>query len=231
MIKAVFLDIDDTLLDFDAYVRHSLKDGFEKFHLGVYDENVYQIFKRINTQIWHELELGILSYEELLKTRWNRVFAAMNIDFDGVVFEKYFKDCLFESAIPVAGAMDLLHHLQNRYLLCAASNGPYDQQVNRLKISGMLFFFSHLFISGKIGHAKPSREFFVHCLDKINGDQAEKILPSEILMVGDSLTSDMAGAINSGLMTCYFDKNRKGNPQSLPLDYTISSLAELHRIL
>ena len=231
MIKAVFLDIDDTLLDFDAYVRQSMKAGFEKFQLGAYDENVYQIFKKINTQVWHELEQGKLSYEELLKTRWNRVFSAMNIDYDGVIFEKYFKDCLFDSAIPVSGAMDLLQYLKGRYLLCAASNGPYDQQVNRLKIGGMLPFFSHLFISGQIGHAKPSKEFFDHCLHVVNADRAEKILPSEILMIGDSMTSDMAGALDSGIKTCYFDKNRKGNPLCLPIDHIVSSLAELHNIL
>ena len=231
MIKAVFLDIDDTLLDFEAYVRQSMKDGFEKFHLGVFDESIYQTFKKINTQVWHELELGTLSYAELLKTRWNRVFAALNIDFDGVTFETYFKGCLFDSAIPVDGAMDILSYLQDRYLLCAASNGPYEQQVNRLKLGGMLPFFSHLFISEKIGHTKPAKEFFNHCLNAINADRAEKILPEEILMIGDSLTSDMAGAIGSGIKTCYFDKNHKGNPNHIALDHIISSLAEIRHIL
>lgn len=231
MIKAVFLDIDDTLLDFDAYVRHSLKAGFEKFQLGVYDEETYRIFKRVNTQVWHELEMGVLSYEELLQTRFNRIFDAMKITFDGVVFEKYFKACLFDSAIPVAGAMELLQYLKGRYLLCAASNGPYDQQVNRLKIAGMLPFFSHLFISGAIGHAKPAREFFDHCLDKIHAEGTEKILPEEILMIGDSVTSDMAGAANCGIKTCYFDKNRKGVPASPAVDYAVSDLLEIRRFL
>ena len=231
MIKAVFLDIDDTLLDFDAYVRNAMKDGFEKFHLGAFDESVYQTFKKVNTLVWHELEMGVLSYEELLKTRWNRIFAALNISFDGVVFETYFKDCLFNSAIPVEGAMDILPYLQTRYLLCAASNGPYEQQVNRLRIGGMLPFFSHLFISGKIGHAKPSQEFFAYCLEAINADRGEKILPDEIIMIGDSLTSDMAGAIDSGIKTCYFDKNRKGNPKNLSLNYVVSSLDEIRSIL
>lgn len=231
MIKAIFLDIDNTLLDFDAYVRHALKTGFEKYGLGEFNDRVYDIFHTVNTQIWHELEQGLLTYEELLKCRWNRIFSALHIDFDGMEFEHYFKSYLFDSAIPVEGAMDLLQYLQKGYLLCAASNGPHAQQVNRLKISGMLPFFAHVFISGQIGHSKPSKEFFDHCIRQINLDREEKILPEEILMIGDSMTSDMAGAVNNGLKTCYFDKNHQGKAGSLPLDYVFSSLAEIKNIL
>lgn len=232
MIKAIFLDIDNTLLDFDAYVHQALKSGFEKYELGEFNDRVYDIFHTVNTQIWHELEQGLLSYEELLKCRWNRIFSVLNIDFDGMEFEHYFKSCLFDSAIPVEGAMDLLQYLQQKgYLLCAASNGPYGQQINRLEISAMLPFFAHVFISGQIGHAKPSREFFDHCIRQINQEREEKILPEEILMIGDSMTSDMAGAVNNGLQTCYFDKNQQGNTGALPLDYVVSSLAEINNIL
>lgn len=231
MIKAILLDIDNTLLDFDAYVQQAMKDGFAKYNLGTFDDHVYAVFKRINTDLWHRIELGTLTYQELLKTRWNTVFEALGITFDGVEFERYFKGRLFDNAIPIDGAMELLHYLKDQYIVCAASNGPYGQQVNRLTIAGMLPYFHHLFISEQIGVSKPDRAFFTHCLEVINTNLTEPVLPSEVLMIGDSLTSDMQGAIDSGMHTCYFDKHRNGLHSDLSIDYTVDTLTDILKIL
>jgi len=231
MIKAVLIDIDDTLLDFDAYVRTAIRDGFREFSLGEYTEDTYKTFRRVNTQIWHELEMGVITFEELMKTRWNRVFAALGIDFDGPTFEKYFRGCLFYNAIPVEGALDVLTYLKGKYPLYAASNGPYEQQKNRLRVGGMLDFFDDFFISEQIGFSKPSKEYFDYCLQKLNQDRNEPLLPSEVIMIGDSLTSDMDGAIANGLKSCFFDKKRSGETGGRVVDYTIQSLSELKDIL
>lgn len=233
MIKAVLIDIDNTLLDFDAYVQNAMREGFEAFGLRAYEDSMYQVFLKINTEMWRKIEQGIITYDELLKTRWNRIFEQLDITFDGCVFEDYFKAALFESAIPVSGALDALKFLKNRYVLCVASNGPYEQQLNRLKKGGMLPFFSKLFISEKIGFSKPSKEFFSYCLNEINSERAagDKILPQEVIMIGDSLTSDMAGAINMGFKTCFFDRNNSGDAVGLPVDYTVERLEDIRLFL
>lgn len=233
MIKAVLIDIDNTLLDFDAYVQQAMRDGFKAFGLVEYEDSMYQMFLQINTEMWQKIEQGVITYDELLKTRWNRIFEVLNVSFDGCLFEDYFKDALFESAIPIDGALNVLNLLKERYVLCAASNGPYEQQVNRLKKSGMLPFFSKLFISEKIGFSKPSKEFFSYCLNEINAERQEtqKILPSEVIMIGDSLTSDMAGGIEMGFKTCFFDKYSIGNSNGLPVDYTVDKLEDIRLFL
>ena len=235
MIKAVLIDIDNTLLDFDAYVQQAMRDGFEKFGLGRYEDSMYQVFWQINTEMWRGIEQGNLTYEELMASRWNRIFAELGISFDGVIFENYFKDALFESAIPVSGAMDALTRLEGNYILCVASNGPYEQQLNRLKKAGMLPFFSNLFISEKIGFSKPSEEFFSYCLNEINAERRQngknEILPSEVIMIGDSLESDMAGAINMGFKTCFFDKNKSGDAKGLPVDYIVDKPEDIRLFL
>jgi len=231
MTKALLIDIDNTLLDFDAYVKTAMRDGFEKFGLIPYEDSMYPIFEKINSEFWRGLENGTITYEQLLKDRWNTIFSHLGITFDGQVFEKYFKGCLFDSAIPVEGAKELLEHLKERYILCVASNGPYAQQVNRLTLSGMLPYFSKLFISESIGHQKPSGEFFDHCLNELNKDRGDIILASEVMMIGDSLTSDMTGAINKGMKTCFFDKKNTGNTSTLAIDYIVTSLSEIHNIL
>ena len=235
MIKAVWLDIDNTLLDFDAFVQQAMESGFQKFGLPAYRKDMFQTFLRINNQVWREIEQGLLSYEEMLQTRWNRIFAALGMRFDGAVFEDYFKDSLFESAIHVDFSPELLSCLQRRYILCAASNGPHAQQVNRLRRGGLLGCFDGVFISERMGAAKPSAEFFSRSLDELNALQRARgegeIRPPEIIMIGDSLTSDMAGAIGMGMKTCYFDRNGTGDTRGLPIDHVVRSLREIPAFL
>lgn len=230
MIKAVFIDIDNTLLDFDAFVKAAMRDGFQKFGLGEYREDMFPVFLRINNAVWREIEQGVLSFADMQKIRWNRVFEALGISFDGPHFEDYFRDYLFDCAIPVEGAMELLDYLKDKYILCAASNGPYEQQRNRLRRGGMLDCFAHLFISERIGVSKPSPRFFAHCLSELNAGGGA-IRPEEIMMIGDSLSSDMAGAAGMGMHSCYFDRNRSGNTGGLAVDHVVRALEEIRGIL
>lgn len=230
MIKAIMIDIDNTLLDFDAYVKESMKNGFEKFGLGEYEDGMFSVFEKINSEMWRQIERGELTYDELLKTRWNRIFSALNIPFDGCIFEDYFRNCLFESAIPVENASDILEYLKGKYTLCVASNGPFEQQMNRLRKAGMLPHFSHLFISEKIGASKPSEKFFAYCMNELNSER-NGILLSEVLMIGDSLSSDIYGASEFGLKTCFFDRKNSGKTNGISVDYIIGKLEEIRNII
>ena len=144
-------------------------------------------------------------------------------------FESYFREYLNESAIPVKGANELVKYLYEKgYILCAASNGPFDQQCNRLKIGGMYEYFSHFFISEKIGFSKPAHEFFEACFNEINENTDAEA--DEIMMIGDSLSADIKGAGSFGFKTCYF--NFKGGDFDKALaDYAVNELAEIQKIL
>jgi len=227
LIKVVLLDIDDTLLDFQGYVKESLQEGFREFNLGEYHEGVYATFTRINTALWHEIEEGKLTIPDLRRVRWNRIFGELGVTYDGAAFEDYFRGRLFHSAIRVEGAMELLEYLYGRYILAVASNGPYAQQVNRLKNGGMLDCFTGIFVSEKIGVSKPAPAFFDACMAELNEGRVDPILPGEVLMVGDSVSSDMKGAIGYGMKTCYFNRFGKGLPEGMTVDYEITHLEHL----
>lgn len=233
MIKAIFIDIDNTLLDFDAYVKESLRSGFAEFGLRTYEDWMYDTFEKVNGGLWLQIEDGSLTFEELQKIRFNRVFEAIGgIEFDGVVFEKYFREFLNESAIPVDGAAEILEYLSGKYILCTASNGPYNQQIHRLEIADMFKYFRHHFISEKIGFSKPARQFFDTAMAELNEEQKARgeteIRPSEILIIGDSLTSDIAGGIGSGLKTCWFNRDEKNNTKGLSIDYIVNKLNQIN---
>jgi YjjG family noncanonical pyrimidine nucleotidase len=231
MLKVILFDIDNTLLSFDKFVIETMKNGFREFGLCEYKDNMFNVFNQINSGLWQQLENKEISFEELKKKRWNMIFERLGISSDGEAFEEYFRGCLLESAIPIDGAFDLLEYLHKKYILCVASNGPYMQQMNRLKISGMLPYFSDLFISEDIGASKPSENFFNVCLTRLNSKLKQNILPREIMIVGDSLTSDIAGGIYSGIKTCFYNPNNKSIPSEMTPDYHVSSLSEIKSII
>mgnify|MGYP000682470637 FL=1 len=75
-MKAIFIDIDNTLLDFDEYVRTTMAEGFAHFGLPAYQPEMYHVFTTENNKLWRQIEEGTLTFEELQKVRWNRIFAA-----------------------------------------------------------------------------------------------------------------------------------------------------------
>lgn len=229
-IKAIFLDIDNTILDFDETVRASMREGFAKFGLRPYEPYMYDVFTRLNNAIWQRLERKELTFEELQHERWQQVFDALQINFDGYTFEQYFVDYIYESAILIAGAQELLAYLDSKYIICAASNGPYEQQKHRLAKANVLKYFDYLFISEKLQAVKPTQAFFAKSMQLLNAERKVPILPEEILVIGDSLSSDMALGQNNGLQTCFFNRNGL-NVSGVELTYTVTSLAEVHKLL
>ena len=232
MIKVIFLDIDNTLLDFDAYVRESLRTGFERFNLPKYEPWMYNTFKSVNDKIWCELERKEIDFETLKATRFNRVFKELGFECDGEAFESYFRAELNESTIPVDGAYELLSSLSDDYILCAASNGPYEQQMHRLEKANMLHYFDYIFISGQIGHSKPSREFFDYAFDMINSDseKTNAISPAECIIIGDSLTSDIAGGHEYGMKTCFYS-HHKIDTHDDRINYFVKELMQIPDII
>lgn len=230
MICAVFLDIDNTILSFTEYVKDAMRNGFREFGLGEYTEETFLIFEEINSGLWHRLEKGELTLEGLKKIRWNMIFKALQIEYDGEEFERWFRKFLFTSAIPEPNAIETLSYLSKKYYVCAASNGPFEQQVNRLRVAGMLDLFDFVFVSSDIGAQKPMKEFFVEAFRRME-NSGVKILPSETIIVGDSDSSDIAGGIGYGMKTCFYTRGGIGQCQRNDVDFVIDDLKELLNIL
>ena len=211
-IKVLFLDIDNTLLDFDAGAAWAMNLCFEKAGLQ-YRPEMFVVFKEENNKIWRRIELGELTMDDLFYVRWQTVLRHLGLTADGVEMEKEFRRLLHLSAVPVEGAKDILEYLHKKeYCLCAASNGPYNQQINRLKSADMLKYFKHCFVSEMV------------------------VLPSECMMIGDSLTADIEGGQAYGMSTCWFvhsgDKSAiQQNNGGKVADHIIYELAELKNIL
>ena len=228
-MPVIFIDIDNTLLDFDAYIRQTMAEGFAHFGLRPYEPYMEEIFHRENGKLWHQIEAGTLTFRELEQIRWNNVFRALQIDFDGPVFEKYFRAALYDSAIPVDGAMELLRALHGSYSLAVASNGPYEQQLHRLELAGMKPYFDWFFVSEKLGVSKPAAAFFDGAFAELNKGRETMVRPADCVIIGDSLTSDMAGGRGYGMRTCYF--RRPGASESRDVSWQVSDLRQIPELL
>ena len=231
MIKVVLIDIDNTLLSFSGYVKEAMREGFSIFGLKPYTDDMFPVFEKTNDSLWKQIEQGTLTLAELTECRWDLIFKELEMDFDGKTFEEYFRKKLFYSAVPEDGARDLLDYLSRKYALCAASNGPYEQQMNRLRIGKMRDYFSHCFISSLIGAQKPSRAFFDHCFHALREAEFPRLMPEEAMMIGDSISSDISGGRDYGMRTCLYRKGTTPERDVSGADYVVSSLAEIKNIL
>lgn len=231
MIKVVFIDIDDTIFDFSAFVKKTMKAGFERYGLPPYSDEMYLVFNDINNKLWRSIEQKELTLSELSNIRWNIIFKKLGISFDGGLFEDYFCKELYKSAIFEPHALELIRYLSRKYVLCVASNGPYEQQYNRLKIGGIDSFFLHVFVSSTIGAKKPDKAFFDFCFRELRIDGYENLMPEETIIIGDSVTSDIAGGRNYGMKTCLYTRGRKSELDCPKTDYIVYDLLDIMKIL
>lgn len=221
MIKNILIDVDDTLLDFEKCSEEAMRLAMEEAGI-TYRKGMMDIFHPVNNSLWKRIEQGSLTVPELYQIRWNLVFEAMGISYDGVAFEKRFLHFLHDSAIPVEGALELLQHLHGKYSLFVASNAPNEQQRKRLTKAGMLQYFDGIFASESLGVSKPQKEFFRLCLEGMGNASS-----NETAIIGDSLSSDIKGGVESGIFTCWLNRHGKTALDGLHIDVTVKSLKEL----
>lgn len=225
MIGTVFIDVDNTLLDFHACARASMAQALAGHGIRCTDA-MFGTFTRINDGLWLALERGELTRQELYRVRFDMIFAELGLALDGGSFEAQFRKNLDSAAEPVPGALPLLRYLSEKYTICAASNAAHAQQCSRLEKAGMLPYLREVFTSGRVGADKPGRAFFDACFALLPGAK-----PEETVMIGDSLTADICGAHDYGLMTCWFAPNGGSAPDGLRPDHTVRTLEEIRTFL
>lgn len=225
MIKTVFLDIDNTLLDFNECANVSAQKAFRDLNL-TYHEGVFPVFTEENDKLWLKIEDGTITREELHRVRWQLIFDRLQIDADGILMEKLFLDYIKESPVLMAGALELLTYLSPRYTVCLASNAPEQQQLKRLAHTPILPFTDHIFLSEALGAAKPEKAFWDACFAQLSDAS-----PETSIIIGDSLTADIIGGAGYGLKTCWFNPNHLPLPTDCKIDYVVHTLAEIKNIL
>lgn len=223
--KKIFLDVDDTILDFHTAERNSITEAFRAFSLPV-DEAVLRRYSEVNLSCWEALEKGMMTRGEVLVRRFEMLFAEMGVEASPKQVQDRYEALLESGHYFVPGAPELLKTLYPCYDLYLISNGNTRTQESRLKSAGIGPYFRDIFISEQIGANKPSKAFFDACFAAIEGFRRE-----DAVIVGDSLTSDILGGINAGVTTCWFNPKHLPGRDDIRPDYEFSSLGELPGLL
>ena len=225
MIEFLFLDLDDTILDFHKAEKIAICKTFRQFGIEPTEE-VLARYHQINKECWHRLELGQWVREQVLVRRFELLFAEHNIVCDGTPVARAYERNLSVGHYFLPGAEEAVDALSRKYRLFLASNGTASVQQGRMTSANLYRFFEKVFVSQELGANKPAKEFFERATAQIPGYD-----PARAMMVGDSLTSDILGGINAGMKTCWINPNDAPlNPKICP-DYEIGSITQLEELL
>ncbi len=226
MIKVVLWDVDATLLNFEKAEEAGIRGCFEKYNLGECTDEMLENYKVINRGYWQMMERGEIEKPVLLVKRFEDFLNAYYLDASVAEgFNELYQILLGDTVVFYDHALETVQALKGRVLQCAVTNGTKVAQDRKLKNSGLDKEFDHIFISEVVGIEKPNKGFFDAVFAEIGG-----YAPDEVLIVGDSLTSDIQGGVNAGIKTCWFNPKGVENTSALKPDYEIQDIGEVLKL-
>lgn len=225
MVEFLFIDLDDTILDFHKAEHIALKKTLESFGIEP-TETVCSRYSQINKIHWERLERKELTRQEVLVGRFAVLFEELNVAADASECARRYAENLSIGHYFLPGAQEAVERLSRKYKLYLASNGTARVQAGRLASANISRFFQDVFISQDMGADKPALEYFVRCFARIRGFD-----PARAMIVGDSLSSDILGGRNAGIATCWVNPDHKPGKPDIRPDYEIERLSQLETLL
>ena len=222
----ILFDADNTLLDFDAAESKALADTLRAYGIEP-DAETVQTYRTINEELWHQLEKGQIRREKLMAERFTRFLKAVNAAGSGVEMNRFYLEQLSTHPdLAAPNVLDVLRELSEVATLAVVTNGFERVQTRRAVESGILDYMEDVFVSEKMDSEKPNRKIFDAALRTLGVENRE-----HVLMVGDSLSSDIQGGVNAGLDTCWYNPGHAENPGKVCPTYEIANLEELYPLV
>lgn len=217
----ILLDVDGTLLDFNRSEAWGMAKVLEAWGFKPTPE-LLELYHQVNNAAWAAFERGEVTKEKLVCGRFVDFFGRLGKTVDGREVESFYRSLLDQSAILIEGAAEVCAYLKERYDLYVVTNGTSTTQYKRLAASGLDRYMKDIFVSEDAGSQKPQKEYFDYCFSRIPGAD-----PSRMLLVGDSLQSDIKGGNAAGIDTCWFNPGGLPGQEGIWVDYEIRELGEL----
>lgn len=218
----IIFDADGTLFDFEKSEMEAIKNT--SLHFGLdYDEMYHlNVYKDVNSKIWKEFEEGKITQKELKIQRFSRYFKKLNIDLNPNEFAIKYMEELSLGSFLFDESTALIEKIHGQAKLTILTNGLTNVQNGRIRKSTIANYFDDIVISEEVGFSKPNIEIFEIAMKNINHTDKSKVL-----IVGDSLSSDIKGGINYGIDTCYYNPLGILNTSDIKPTYEIKSLLQL----
>lgn len=223
MRNKFLLDADETILDFVRSSRESLAHAMRALGLP-YGDDFFSLYKAINDGVWKEYEQGQITKKQLMQVRFVRFLERIGVQADAQKLNAVYFETLSHTGYLLDGAAEFLRGLKERGKIYLITNGTPAAQYGRLRSLGLEHFFDGIFISDEIGFSKPDARFFAYVLDKAG------LQRRECAVIGDSLTSDIRGANNAGILSIWYNAKGKIAEGAHP-DHTARSYAKILEIV
>lgn len=222
----LLFDADGTLFDYRRSAFEALRGTLEYLN-APFSEEINETYQRINQSLWSELEQGKITRAELRTRRFEKFFITQNIPVERAdEADKFYMNLLGHGSYLLPDAEKLINSLVGKFKLYIITNGTASVQSSRFKGSTIYNCFDDIFISDEFGVQKPMKEYFDYVIERIPEKDTRKML-----IIGDSLTSDIQGGNNAGIDTCWFNPSGKENDSTAVPTYEIKNLTELNEIL
>ncbi|MDO4297327.1 MAG: YjjG family noncanonical pyrimidine nucleotidase [Lachnospiraceae bacterium] len=221
----ILMDADETILDFSQAERSAFARTLEKYEITCTEE-VFALYSDINHGLWKSFERGEISKQEILDRRFRETFQRLGIRGEFPGLEEAYQTALSEGSFIIEGADEVCRRLSEHCRLYVVTNGVAATQHRRMKESGLRVWFRDVFVSEEVGYQKPKREYFDYVFARI-----PDMVPERTLLVGDSLTSDIAGGKGAGVDTCWMCRSGRIEEGLGKADYIITDLRELYGIV
>ena len=220
-------DVDGTLLDFAAAEEAAIRALFSEFGLGICTDEMLSRYSAINKKYWERLERGEMTKPEILVGRFEEFFKSEGLDSSiAEDFNDRYQLGLGDTIAYCDDSYELVSSLKGKIPQYVVSNGTVIAQTKKLERSGFDKIMDGIFLSEDLGYEKPRIEFFDIVMKAIGEPEKERVL-----IVGDSLTSDILGGNTAGIKTCFYNpKELKNNTKAVP-DYEVKNLREVIGIL
>ena len=226
-ISTILWDVDGTLLDFKAAESAAVKKLFGEFSLGECTDEMVSRYSQINEVFWQRLERNEITKPQVLVGRFEQFFREAGIPVSlAPEFNQRYQIRLGDTIAFRDDSISIVRALCGKVKQYVVSNGTIVAQTKKLTLSGLGELMDGIFLSEAVGAEKPNKAFFDAVFDHIRPSDL-----SGILIVGESLTSDIRGGLTAGIRTCWYNPARQEAPEKYRIDYVISDLHEVLEII
>ncbi len=219
-IRAVLLDLDDTLCDSEGLSPIRLQ-AVESALTGAVDATL------LGEVIREALSWDSVGVPGRFTNRLARMTERLGLDDEtSNRMRTVYNSVLMDNLTLYDGVRDTLAWLRDRFTLGLITNGPTDLQRNKIAVLQLDDVFDCIAIGGEVGAHKPDRRIFEYCLTGLNVDAAQCIY------IGDRTEADVVGARNMGIIAIRIRKSYPFHMDEEPEpDYFLDSVNDLPALM
>ena len=223
--EVALFDLDSTLFDSALSEKLALYASFDQYEIKS-SHHLLKTYRVINSGLWSDFENKAITLSELRVERFQRLCDELSFNINAEELADVYESNLGKLGGLYHDAEKLLSNVKEKSKVGLITNGLESVQKARLSNFNLTRYFDAILISGECGMSKPDPSIFQASLDILGHKQK-----NSVLMIGDSLSSDIAGAENFGIDSCWYNPQCLDTPSTHSPTFVVNSLLEIDSLI